>query len=62
MTLEGQGVAILQSALMERSAFQAIHLNGKVPRQTEPQGAAAANVTALGNEVMEWLKAEEKVA
>ena len=61
-TLEGQGVPILRSALMERSAFQAIHLNGKVPRQTEPQGAAAANVTALGNEVMEWLKAVEKAA
>ena len=61
-TLEGQGVSILQSALMERAAFQAIHLNGRVPRQTEPHGAAAANITALSNEVMEWLKSEDKAA
>ena len=61
-TLEGQGVSILQSALMERSAFQAIHLSGRVPRQTEPHGAAAANITALSNEVMEWLKSEDKAA
>lgn len=61
-SLEGEGVSILQSALMERAAFQAIHLTGQVPRQTEPQGAAAANVTALAHEVMDWLKAEEKAA
>ena len=60
--MEGQGVSILQSALMERAAFQAIHLNGRVPRQTEPHGAAAANITALSNEVMEWLKSEDKAA
>jgi chromosome partitioning protein len=61
-SLEGEGVAILRGALMERAAFQAIHLTGKVPRQDEPKGAAATNVTALAQEVMEWLKAEEKAA
>jgi chromosome partitioning protein len=61
-SLEGEGVSILRGALMERAAFQAIHLTGKVPRQTEPKGAAATNVTALAQEVMEWLKAEEKAA
>ena len=61
-SLEGEGVSILASALMERAAFQAIHLTGRVPRQTEPNGAAAANVTALAQEIMEWLKAEEKAA
>ena len=61
-SLEGEGVAILRGALMERAAFQAIHLTGKVPRQTEPKGGAAANVTGLAQEVMEWLKAEEKAA
>jgi chromosome partitioning protein len=58
-SLEGEGVAILRSALMERAAFQAIHLTGEVPRQTEPKGAAALNVTAIAQEVMERLKVEE---
>lgn len=58
-SLEGEGVAILKSALMERTAFQAIHLTGRVPRQTEPKGAAAANVTALAQEVMANLRVEE---
>ena len=58
-SLEGEWVEILRSALMERAAFQAIHLTGKVPRQTEPNGAAALNVTAIAQEVMERLKVEE---
>jgi chromosome partitioning protein len=58
-SLEGEGVTILKSALMERAAFQAIHLTGKVPRQVEPKGAAAENVTALALEVMESLKVKE---
>jgi chromosome partitioning protein len=61
-SLEGEGVAILKSALMERAAFQAIHLTGKVPRQVEPSGAAAGNVTALAQEIMEWLKIREEAA
>ena len=61
-SLEGQGVPILRSALMERSAFQAIHLTGKVPRQAEPKSAAAANVTALAQEVMESLQVKEDAA
>jgi chromosome partitioning protein len=61
-SLEGEGVTILKSALMERSAFQAIHLTGKVPRQSEPTSAAAANVTALALEIMESLKVKENAA
>ena len=61
-SLEGEGVAILRSALMERAAFQAIHLTGEVPRQTEPKGAAALNVTAIAQEIMERLKVEENAA
>jgi chromosome partitioning protein len=57
--LEGEGVTILKSALMERAAFQAIHLTGKVPRQSEPKSAAAVNVTALAQEVMESLQVKE---
>lgn len=59
-SLEGEGVSIMRSALMERAAFQAIHLTGKVPRQDDPKSAAAANVTAMATEVMNWLKADEK--
>lgn len=58
-SLEREGVPILKSALMERAAFQAIHLTGKVPRQFEPSSAAAANVTALAAEVMEYVSVKE---
>jgi chromosome partitioning protein len=61
-SLEAEDVPILKSALMDRAAFQAIHLNGKVPRQVEPKGAAAGNVAALTREVMERLKVKEEVA
>jgi chromosome partitioning protein len=60
-SLEGEGVAILKSALMERAAFQAIHLTGKVPRQVEPSGTAAVNVTSLAQEIMEWIRIKEEV-
>jgi chromosome partitioning protein len=61
-SLEGEGATILKSALMERAAFQAIHLTGKVPRQVEPKGAAAANVTALAKEVLDSLQVKETAA
>ena len=58
-SLEREAVPILKSALMERAAFQAIHLTGKVPRQSDPKSAAAANVTALAAEVMEYVSVKE---
>jgi chromosome partitioning protein len=61
-SLEGQGVPILKSALMERAAFRAIHLTGLVPRQEEPKGAAALNVAALMREVLAQLRVKEEVA
>jgi len=61
-SLEAEDVPILKSALMDRAAFQAIHLNGKVPRELEPNGAAAGNVAALTREVMERLEVKEEVA
>jgi chromosome partitioning protein len=61
-SLEGQGVPILKSALMERAAFRAIHLTGQVPRQEEPKGAAALNVTALMLEVLAQLQVKEEAA
>jgi chromosome partitioning protein len=61
-SLEGQGVPILKSALMERAAFRAIHLTGQVPRQEEPNGAAAGNITALMQEVLAQLQEKEAAA
>jgi chromosome partitioning protein len=54
--LEGQGVEILRTALMERAAFREIHITGTVPRQVAPTGGAAANVEALAQEVLEHLQ------
>jgi chromosome partitioning protein len=59
-SLEGQGAPILKTALMERAAFRAIHLTGQVPRQEEPKGPAAANVTALMQEVLAQLQVKEE--
>jgi chromosome partitioning protein len=61
-SLEGQGVSILKSALMERAAFREIHITGQVPRQTDPSGAAAANVGALCGEVLTRLHALAEAA
>lgn len=54
--LEGQGVEILKTALMERAAFREIHITGTVPREVAPDGGAAANVAALAQEVLEHLR------
>jgi chromosome partitioning protein len=48
-----QGVPILKTALMERAAFRELHITGKVPRQTDPNGSAAANVSALAAELLQ---------
>jgi len=61
-SLEGQGVPILTTALMERAAFRAIHLTGRAPRQEDPAGPAAANVTALTREILSQLQVKEEVA
>ena len=58
-SLEGQTVPIMRAALMERAAFRAIHLTGQVPRQSEPGGAAAANVTAIMTELLDQLRVKE---
>lgn len=58
-SLEEEGLPILRTALMERTAYRAIHLTGEVPRQSEPSGSAATNVTALAKEVLGYLAAKE---
>jgi chromosome partitioning protein len=55
-SVEGQGVVILKSALMERAAFREIHITGQVPRQIDPNSGPSVNVSALAVEVLDRLK------
>ncbi len=55
-SLEGQGVNILRTALMERAAFREIHITGQVPRQVDPTSSASANISAMAAEVLNRLK------
>src|SRR4051794_29505875 len=55
LSLEGQGGEILRTGLMERAAYREIHITGTVPRQSAPMSAAAINVEAFANEVLECL-------
>jgi chromosome partitioning protein len=55
-SLEGQGVNILKSILMERAAFREIHITGRVPRQIDPTSGPAANISALAFEILDRLK------
>lgn len=58
---EGQ-VPILKSAIMERAAFRELHITGRVPRQTDPNGSAAANVTAFKAEMIERISSLAEAA
>lgn len=57
---EGQGLPLFQSALMERAVYREMHVTGKVPAQTDPTGAAAANVAAIAEELLARLAPKEK--
>lgn len=61
-SIESEGVPILKTMLMERAAFKAIHLTGTVPRQTDPEGRAAQNVSALTHELLNHIKTEQVAA
>lgn len=61
-SLETQDLEILTTALMERTAYRAIHLTGRVPRQDEPAGNPAKNVAELAGEVMVRLQTKETEA
>jgi chromosome partitioning protein len=54
-SLEATAVPVLRSAVMERAAFREMHISGRVPRQDDPAGTAAANVAALTREVLDRL-------
>jgi chromosome partitioning protein len=54
-SLEATKVPVLRSAVMERAAFREMHISGRVPRQDDPAGGAAANIAALTREVLDRL-------
>jgi chromosome partitioning protein len=51
-SVEGKGLPVFASALMERAAYRELHMTGKTPRQTEPTGRAALNVSAITTELL----------
>jgi chromosome partitioning protein len=51
-SVEGQGLPMFATALMERAAFREFHLTGRVPRQVDPKSAAAINVQAITAELL----------
>jgi chromosome partitioning protein len=51
-SVEGTGLPVFASALMERAAYRELHMTGKTPRQTEPTGRAALNVSAITTELL----------
>jgi chromosome partitioning protein len=55
-SIEGQGVPVFRTSMMQRAALAEFHLTGKLPRQIEPRGATAANVAAITAELMEHLE------
>jgi chromosome partitioning protein len=48
-------ITILKTAMMERAAFREIHITGRVPRQTDPNGSASQNVAAVTAELLEHI-------
>jgi chromosome partitioning protein len=47
---------------MERAAFSEIHITGQVPRQTDPEGRAAANIASLTAEILAQLASLKEAA
>ena len=55
-------VPILKAMLMERAAFRELHITGRVPRQSDPNSTASANVTAFAAELLECITALAEAA
>jgi chromosome partitioning protein len=54
-SLEEKDLPMLRSAVMERAAFREMHISGRVPRQDDPTGSAASNITTLTREILDRL-------
>lgn len=61
-SVEGKDLPIFDTALLERAAFRELHLTGKTPRQTDPKGAAAGNVSAITQELLSRLEGLQETA
>jgi chromosome partitioning protein len=61
-SLEGKGVNIFRTALMERNSIRSIHMTGKVPRQGEVKDKAAENVAEITEELLLQLELMEEAA
>ncbi len=61
-SVEGRGLPIFGSALLERAAYRELHLTGKVPRESDPKGSAAANVAAITKELLGRLAGLQEAA
>jgi len=59
---EGKDLPVFVTALLERAAFRELHLTGQTPRQTDPTGTAAANVSAITQELLARLASLQKAA
>jgi chromosome partitioning protein len=57
--VEAMDLPLFRTALMERAAFREMHVTGKAPGQTDPKGAAAANVAAIAEELLVRLAPKE---
>jgi chromosome partitioning protein len=56
----GKGVPILTAGLMERAGFREMHVTGKVPRQIDPKGSSAINVSHLTAEILKAMEPAEE--
>jgi chromosome partitioning protein len=61
-SVEARGLPVFSSTLPERAAYRELHLTGKVPRQTDPQGSATASIAAITKELLGRLASLQEVA
>jgi chromosome partitioning protein len=61
-SVEDKQLPVFRTTLLERAAFRELHVTGQVPRQADPGGSAAANVSALTQELLTRLAALQEAA
>lgn len=61
-TVQGRGLPLFDTALMERAVFRELHITGTVPRQTDPASSASVNVRAITAELLSKLARLAKAA
>jgi chromosome partitioning protein len=61
-SVEEKELPVFGTALLERAVFRELHLTGQAPRQTDPTSAAAANVSAITQELLTRLENLQEAA